>query len=476
MLMNTKRSTDPAKVRIMVIDDEEVVLKSCRRILGRSGYQVETTTDPREGLQRVLDEFFNLVIVDLMMPDLDGMEVLKSVKAHRPETEVIMITGYSTVKNAVEAMKLGATDYVPKPFNPSELDMVVEKALEKQTLLAENEYLRGELQDKYRLGNLIGQSSIMTAVFRQILKVAPTSGTVLIYGESGTGKELVARAIHFNSHRKERPFIVADCSTLAPNLIESELFGHVKGSFTGADRSHKGLFELADGGTLFLDEIANISCEAQGKLLRVLESGEFRPVGGEEAMKVDIRLIVASNQDLNEMATRGEFREDLFYRLNVIPISIPPLRERREDIGILATCFLDEFRAFHGKDIKALEPGAIEQLMAYSWSGNVRELRNTMERFVIMADGPTITEDQVALTLGCKQGETTEVRDLQGLKKAKKMVREEAEGQVERAFILDALERSDWNVSQAARETGIQRTHLHALMKKHGIQSKRRTT
>ena len=470
--MSAKPSIDPAKTRIMVIDDEEVVLKSCRRILGRAGYRVETAKEPREGLQKVLGEFFNLVIVDLMMPGIDGMAILRSVKEQRPETEVIMITGYSTVQSAVEAMKLGAADYVPKPFNPNELNVVVEKTLEKQNLLAENRYLRGELQDKYDFGNLIGRSSSMAEVFRQILKVAPTSGTVLIYGESGTGKELVARTIHFNSPRKERAFIVADCSTLAPNLLESELFGHVKGSFTGADRSHKGLFELADGGTLFLDEISNIGHEAQGKLLRVLESREFKRVGGEESINVDIRVIAATNQDLDEMVARGEFRQDLFYRLSVVPLSIPPLRERREDIGILAWHFLNEFKETHDKEIKTMSPGALARLMEYPWPGNVRELRNTMERFVIMAEGPTITEEQVVLVLGQGQGDTMAARDLEGFKKAKKMAREKAVEEVERTFVLNALARNDWNVSRAAREIGIQRTNLHALMRKLGINSK----
>ena len=471
--MSHALDVDPAKFSVLVIDDEPVVLRSCSRILTKAGYRVMAIQNPREGLEKALAESFDILVVDLMMPEIDGMEILKTVKEQRPDTEVIMITGYSTVQSAVEAMKLGAVDYVPKPFNPDELSVVVKKAAERRSLILQNRYLLEELQDKYRLDKLVGRSPAMLEVFREILKVAPTSGTVVIYGESGTGKELVARAIHFNSPRRDGPFIVADCSSLAPELLESELFGHVKGSFTGADRDHKGLFELADGGTLFLDEIANVSHKAQGKLLRVLESKEFKPVGGEKSRSVDIRLIVASNRDLNEMAARGEFREDLFYRLNVVPISIPPLRERREDVGILAACFLEEFRDVHAKDIKALEPGALEQLTVHSWPGNVRELRNAVERLVIMADSATITEGQAALVLGRGQKGATPAQDLNGLKKAKKVAREEAEGQVERAFILGALERSDWNVSQAARDTGIQRTHLHALMKKHGIRAKR---
>ena len=457
----------------MVIDDENVVLKSCARILGRLGYEIDTTSDPRDGLKRVLDEFFNIVIVDLKMPDIDGMQILKSVKEARPETEVIMITGYSTVETAVQAMKLGAADYVAKPFNPDELEVVVERAAEKQDLLQENRYLREELQDKYRLGNLIGRSSSMADVFRQILKVAPTSGTVLVYGESGTGKELVARTIHFNSPRKDGPFIVADCSALAPSLLESELFGHVKGSFTGAERSHKGLFELADRGTLFLDEIANISYEAQGKLLRVLESMEFKPVGGEVSKKVDFRLIAATNRELQDMVDGGEFREDLYYRLSVVPIVIRPLRERREDIPILAWHFLREFSELHAKDIKAISPGALDRLMTHAWPGNIRELRNAIERLVIMADGATIPKQQVALIVGQSQNGTVIPEDLNGLKTAKKIAREKAVEEVEKAFVMRYLERNNWNVSRAARDIGMQRTNLHALIKKYGIRSKR---
>jgi len=464
---------DRAKTRIMVIDDENVVLKSCARILGRLGYEIDTTSDPRDGLKRVLDEFFNIVIVDLKMPDIDGMQILKSVKEARPETEVIMITGYSTVETAVQAMKLGAADYVAKPFNPDELEVVVERAAEKQDLLQENRYLREELQDKYRLGNLIGRSSSMADVFRQILKVAPTSGTVLLSGESGTGKELVARTIHFNSPRKEGPFIVADCSALAPSLLESELFGHVKGSFTGAERSHKGLFELADRGTLFLDEIANISYEAQGKLLRVLESMEFKPVGGEVSKKVDFRLIAATNRELQDMVDGGEFREDLYYRLSVVPIVIRPLRERREDIPILAWHFLREFSDVHAKDIKAISPGALDRLMTHAWPGNIRELRNAIERLVIMADGATIPKQQVALIVGQSQNGTVIPEDLNGLKTAKKIAREKAVEEVEKAFVMRYLERNNWNVSRAARDIGMQRTNLHALIKKYGIRSKR---
>ncbi|MFC2077058.1 sigma-54-dependent transcriptional regulator [candidate division KSB1 bacterium] len=471
--MPDKYSLEPSRIKIIVIDDEEIVLKSCERILTRVGYRVETFKQPGKGLKRIIDGHFNIAVVDLIMPDVGGMEVLKAIKEQRPETEVIMITGYSTVQSAVEAMKLGASDYVSKPFNPDELEVVVKKALEKQSLVAENIYLKRELQEKFRLGNLAGRSPRMIEIFNQIRKVAPTSGTILVYGESGTGKEVVARTIHFNSLRKDGPFIVADCSTLAPNLLESELFGHVKGAFTGADRSHRGLFELADGGSLFLDEVSNIHIEAQAKLLRVLDTREIKAVGSEESRKVDIRLIAATNRNLRKMADEEEFRDDLFYRLNVIPINLPPLRDRREDISLLAWKFIQEFAEEHGKEINAIDNDALDQMMDYAWPGNVREMRNSIERLVIMAEGTTITADQVKLAIGRKDKKTAVPLNLDELKEAKKKARGKATAEIERKFILEALGRNHWNVSKTACDIGIQRTNLHALMRKYGIKSKR---
>jgi DNA-binding NtrC family response regulator len=463
------------KYKILVIDDEPVVLESCRRILSRAGYEVYTAQKPHQALKQILEEFFDIVIVDLKMPKIDGMEVLQSIRQMRPETAVIMMTGHSSVQSAVEAMRLGAVDYVPKPFNPDELEMVVAKVVERQNLLVENRYLREQLSQRQGLGTLIGKSPEMRELFRQILKVAPTSATILIHGESGTGKELVAKTIHFNSPRSDKPFIVADCSTLAPGLLESELFGHVAGAFTGAARNHKGLFELADTGTLFLDEIATMPHEAQGKLLRVLESKEFKPVGGETSLSVDIRLIAATNQNLREMVACGAFREDLFYRLSVVPITIPPLRERHDDIEPLVWHFLHEFGESHGKKINAISPAAINRLLAFSWPGNVRELRNAVERLVVMATGSTITDQQAKLVMPAT-GDDAGPQTLDELKEAKKEARNKAVDDLERTFIWRALKRNTWNVSQAAREIGMQRTNLHALMKKHGILPRQRNS
>jgi DNA-binding NtrC family response regulator len=316
----------PAK--ILVVDDEEIVCLSCQRILTEEEYEVQTRLSGPEGLQLLAEEPFDLAIVDLKMPRMDGMEVLQAIKRDFPHIPVIMITGYATVESAVEAMKYGAFDYLPKPFTPDEVAVVVKKALETRSMILENLYLRGEIQAKYRFENIIGHGKKMQEIYRLIAKVAPTHSTVLITGESGTGKELIARAIHYNSQRKDRPFVPVDCAVLSENLLESELFGHVKGSFTGAIVTKPGLFEVADGGSLFLDEIGNISLAMQSKLLRFIQEREFTPVGGTKLKKVDVRLIAATNKDLEEKIKEGTFREDLFYRLNIVPISLPPLREK----------------------------------------------------------------------------------------------------------------------------------------------------
>ncbi len=312
------------KPRILVVDDEMIVCESCERILIEEGHTVDIALSGKEALTKMKEHPYDIVITDLKMPGIDGMEVLKTVRKDYPDTLVIMITGFSTVETAVEAMKLGAFDYIPKPFTPDEVTVVVGKALEQKSLLLENVYLRQELQEKYGFHQLVGKSKKMQEIYRTIVKVAPTDRTVMIYGGTGTGKELVARAIHFNSPRRDKPFVPVDCAVLSENLLESELFGHVKGSFTGAISTKPGLFEVADGGTLFLDEVGNISISIQTKLLRVLQEREFKPVGGTISKKVNIRLIAATNKDLEKMIKDGTFMEDLYYRLNIVPIHLPP--------------------------------------------------------------------------------------------------------------------------------------------------------
>jgi DNA-binding NtrC family response regulator len=378
------------KAKILIVDDEEIVLKSCRKILGSDKYDIFTALSGREAIDLLAKEPIDVVITDIKMPGMDGMELLNRIKKDNPDILVIMITGYSTVQSAVQAMKLGAFDYIPKPFTPDEVQVVVEKALEKKSLVHENIYLRKELEAKYGFENIIGSSPKMQEVYRLIRKVAPTDSTVLIRGDSGTGKELVARAIHFNSPRKKKPFVPVDCGVLAQELLESELFGHVKGSFTGAVVTKPGLFEVADGGSIFLDEIGDTNSNFQSKLLRVMQEREFTPVGGVKSKKVDLRFIVATNKNLDLMVKEGRFREDLFYRLNVVSITVPPLTERKDDIPLLAYHFLKKYAKEMKKEIKSISVDAMNKLIAYGWPGNVRQLENVMERAIVMAEGDTV--------------------------------------------------------------------------------------
>ncbi len=458
--------------RILVVDDEPIVCKSCVKVLAPEGYSVSTTQSGRDGIEKGASGDFDVVVVDLKMPDVDGMDVLRAIKEERPEVEVIVITGYSTVSTAVEAMKLGAIDYLPKPFTPDELCVVANKAMEKRNLIAENRYLKKELEEKFGLENIIGKSKVMREVYQLVRKAAPTNTTVFIYGESGTGKELLAKAIHDNSLRKHKQFLPADCSALAPTLLESELFGHVRGSFTGAVVTKPGLFELADGDTLFLDEIGNISLETQGKLLRVLEEGEFKPVGATRYKTVDVRLIAATNKNLEEMVRQDLFREDLFYRINVFPITLPPLRERKEDIPLLAWHFLGQKSEETGNKLHGFTPEAMNVLVNAQWPGNVRELKNTIERSVITAEGEMVRAKDLPESIR-KVPSTWEnsavPRTKDELKELKKRLREAATDSIERSFILEALERNNWNITKAASETGLQRPNFHSLMRKHGI-------
>jgi len=449
-----------------------IVCESCKRILEEEEYEVDTALSGKEALEKMKENPYDIVITDLKMPEIDGMEVLRTFRREYPDAIVIMITGFSTVETAVEAMKLGAFDYIPKPFTPDEVSIIVKKAIEKKSLLLENIYLRQELQEKYGFHNIVGKSKKMQEIYRVVAKVAGTDSTVLIYGQSGTGKELVARAIHFNSPRRERQFVPVDCAVLSENLLESELFGHVRGSFTGAVTTKPGLFEVADGGTVFLDEVGNISLAIQAKLLRVLQEREFTPVGGTKAKKVDIRLIAATNKDLEKMIREETFREDLYYRLNIVPIYLPTLKERQEDIPLLAVHFLKKYAEEMGKTIKGFTPEAMEKLMKYPWPGNVRELENVIERTVVMIDEEMVRVDQLILP-DQKEKEVLIERHIpmtsEELKDIKKQLREKAVEEVERAFLLSALERHDWNVTRAAEEVGMLRPNFQALMRKYNL-------
>ncbi len=457
--------------KILVVDDEEIVCVSCERILTEEGYEVQTRLSGKEALELLAQEPFDLAILDLKMPGMSGIDLLQVIKRDYPHMPVIMITGYATVETAIEAMKAGAFDYLPKPFTPDEVAVVVKKALENRTLQLENLYLKGELQARYRFENIIGSSLKMQEVYRLIVRVAPTNSTVLITGESGTGKELIARAIHFNSQRKERQFIPVDCATLSENLLESELFGHMKGSFTGAVVTKPGLFEVANGGTLFLDEIGNISLATQSKLLRVIQEREFTPVGGTKIKQVDIRLIAATNKNLPEKIKEGTFREDLYYRLNIVPIHLPPLRERPEDIPLLGQHFLKKYCQEIGCPPKSLSPAAAELLMRYSWPGNVRELENMMERLAIMTDEEVLLPKHLPHSLQEKpEGLVLQTpRNSEELKELKRHLRDRAVEEVESLFVLSALNRNEWNVTRAAKDVGMLRPNFQALMRKHNI-------
>jgi DNA-binding NtrC family response regulator len=460
--------------RILVIDDEMIVCESCKRILEEEGYEVETALSGREAFEKMRQNPFDIVITDLKMPGIDGMEVLRTFRRDYPDAIIIMITGFSTVETAVEAMKLGAFDYIPKPFTPDEVSIVVRKAIEKKSLLLENIYLRQELREKYGFHNIVGKSKKMQEIYRIIAKVANTDSTVLIYGQSGTGKELIARAIHFNSPRREKQFVPVDCAVLSENLLESELFGHVRGSFTGAVTTKPGLFEVADGGTVFLDEVGNISLAIQAKLLRVLQEREFTPVGGTKAKKVDIRLIAATNKDLEKMIKEETFREDLYYRLNIVPIYLPTLKERQEDIPLLAVHFLKKYAEEMGKAIKGFTPEAMEKLIKYPWPGNVRELENVVERTVVMIDEEMVRVDHLILP-GQREKESADEHvpmTSDALKELKKQIREKAVEEVEKAFVLSALERHHWNVTKAAEEVGMLRPNFQALMRKYGLRAR----
>jgi DNA-binding NtrC family response regulator len=403
---------------------------------------------------------------------MDGIEVLKRVKGLSPSTEVVVITGYGTIQSAVSALRFGAYDYVEKPLNPDRLQNVVERALEHRKLLSENLRLRKEVSTLYSLENMVGSSRAMQKVLDLVSTVSRVDTTVLITGESGTGKELVARAIHYNSPRREKPFVVIDCVTIPETLIEAELFGHRKGAFTGAVSTERGLIEHAEGGSLFFDEIGNLPLSTQAKLLRVLQEKEFRPVGSRETLKADARFIAATNRDLASLVRKGEFREDLFYRLNVFPVHIPPLRERKEDMPALARHFLRKYGAETGRDVENISAEAMRVLITHDWPGNVREFENTIQRAILLSPEKTIRPEHIVITGGA-QAEPP-ARTFGQLRETKRRTRENSQAEAEKAFVLDALKRNGWNATRAAMEVGMQRTNFHALMRKLGIKREQR--
>ncbi len=457
---------------ILVVDDEETIREGMRRILEAEGYRVRTSASGQAAAERIQEDDFDVVVTDLKMAGMDGIEVLKTIKILQPDVPVLIITGYSTVETAVEAMKQGAFDYIAKPFTSDLIIGKIRKAIASRVSAPKkingfNETISGQV-----FNNLVGKSGSMRKVYRRIMQVAPTDSTVLITGESGTGKELVARAIHDNSPRREKPFLAVDCVNLPETLLESEIFGHVRGAFTGAVSNKTGLFRAADGGTLFLDEISNVSLSTQAKLLRVLQERVLTPIGDTRPVPIDIRLVVATNVNLRSMTSNGSFREDLFFRINVIPINIPPLRVRKEDLPLLVSHFLRKFSVLFGKKERLLDDEAMAFLEGYEFPGNVRELENIIERAVVLCEKDAITKTDLEMRIEEEEiyhGLDEIPMSLEALREAKRQIREQAIEPIERAFVIHALKKNNWNVSRAAEQTGMLRPNFHALLKKLGI-------
>jgi DNA-binding NtrC family response regulator len=441
------------KPRVLVVDDEEIVRESLTDWLAEEGCAVEAVPDGASAIRRLGDETWAVLLVDLKMPGIDGMQVLAEARKIQPDATAVMMTAYASVDTAVQAMKLGAYDYLVKPFEPEELSHMVRRILAQQELRRENIVLRKALKQQYRFHDLVSKSPRMQAVFEVARSAAASNSTVLLLGESGTGKELLARAIHVESPRADGAFVAVSCAALTETLLESELFGHEKGAFTGATATRKGKVEMAQGGTLFLDEIGDISPKLQLDLLRVLEQHEFRRVGGTEVIRVDVRVIAATNRDLRQAVADGHFREDLFYRLNVIPIVLPPLRDRTEDIPLLVEHFLEQLRAETGKAVEGVTRDGLGALMARPWPGNVRELRNVLERGVVLARSPHITAADLEL-LAAPAASGDEPVSLR---------------EAERRHIETVLARCGGNVTRAARALGIDRVTLHRKIEKYGI-------
>jgi two-component system nitrogen regulation response regulator NtrX len=451
---------------ILIVDDEPAIRSTLRDVLEDEGYRVSAVGSGADAVRFFADELPDLTFLDIWMDRMDGLETLAEVKKTRPEAVIVMISGHGTIETAVKATRLGAYDFVEKPLSLEKILVTVNRALDHARLERENASLRASLDQR---AEIIGESAAIRALVEQIQTAAPTSGRVLIHGENGSGKELVARTIHVRSARHAQPFVDVNCAAIPEDLIESELFGHEKGAFTGALARRRGKFELADGGTLFLDEIGDMSLKTQAKVLRSLEEQAFERVGGKDTIKVDVRVIAASNRDLPALIREGRFREDLYYRLNVIPIEVPALRTRRDDIPALVGHFVNQFCAANGKRAKTLSTEAMGYFLAYDWPGNVRELRNMVERLVIMAPGDVITADDLPAPLRPKEAAAAagDARD-RSLK--------DARDNFERSFILAELRTNDWNVTRTADRLGIERSHLYRKLKAYNINPSKRDT
>jgi two-component system response regulator HydG len=463
---------EPRPTRVLVVDDEPALLRALEALLQKKGHAVVALDSPIAATQRLAQEDFDVALLDIKMPELSGLELLSAVKHRRPEIEVIIMTGHATVETAIQALKAGAYDYLTKPFDDVELvARDVAKAAERKLLLDRNRKLETQLRERDD-GGLVGSSAPMREVTRMIDAVAYSATTVLVHGESGTGKELVARALHARSPRKAQPFVALNCGALTETLLESELFGHVKGSFTGAQRDQKGLFDAADGGTIFLDEIGDIPLATQVRLLRVLQEGEIKRVGSADSVRVDVRVIAATHRDLPKLVKQGRFREDLFYRLNVIAIQLPALRERVEDVPLLAHHFLRRYADRLGKKVRTLSPDAIELLCGYRWPGNVRELENAIERAVVLCRGDEVLPSDLPPAI---TGRTAPlVRDAPAtgdesawLQTSYAAAKEQALRRFEKSYVDALMKACDSNISAAARRAGMDRSNFKRVLRKY---------
>ncbi|MFO7890111.1 MAG: sigma-54 dependent transcriptional regulator [bacterium] len=448
---------------ILLVDDEKSVRTTLSMFLKKTGYNIEESSNGNDTIEKINQKFYDLIITDLKMNPVDGMEVLRKAKEVNPMTEVIVMTAFGTVESGVEAMKLGAYDYILKPFNKDEFLILVAKALEHKHLLTEVEKLQEGLKEKYKFENIVGNSQKMLDVISMVSKVAPMDSSVLISGESGTGKELIAHAIHINSKRKNRSFVTINCGAIPEHLQESELFGHIRGSFTGAVRDKVGLFQEANGGTLFLDEIGETALSTQVKLLRFLQDGEIRRVGDNESIMINVRLLVATNKNLEEEIEKDTFREDLFYRINVIPIHMPPLRERKDDVPLLVNHFLEKFKKKTNKKMDGVSSDAMKLLTGHNWPGNVRELENVIERAVILSTHNVITPEDLPDSLYNKKDT---------LKSSSSFDEECTLEELNKKYILKILDNYSWNQKKASTILGISTTTLWRKLKSYGIEPK----
>jgi DNA-binding NtrC family response regulator len=450
-------------VRILVVDDDEITCNLLEEVLSKEGYRVQIALNGREAIEKGELQPYDVVLTDIRMLEVDGMEVLQAYKKKSPQTVIIMMTAFGSIETAIRAIKEGAYDYVSKPFKLDEIKLTIQRSLEQKRLAEENLHYRQELITKYKLENVVGRSPQMLQVYKTIARVAESRSTILISGESGTGKELIARAIHFNSPRASRPFVAVDCSSLAETLLESELFGHVRGAFTGAVAAKKGLFEEADSGTCFLDEIGDISLAMQAKLLRVLQEHEIKRVGGTETVKIDVRIVAATNKNLEELVAEKKFREDLFYRLNVVSLQIPPLRERPEDVPLLADHFLRKYAAQNNKPVCRISPDAMEFLIRYRWPGNVRELENVIERAATLSSSSLILFEDLPRRLQVEPAQVS----LTSLPSRIPL------SELEKLYIQKVLEETGGNKKRAAEILGVDRRTLYRMATRLGLTIKR---